>query len=498
MRHRFAFAVLAACVCATCSQSQQYSLTILHTNDMHASFVPHEAFWVRETPKPLVGGFKELAFVVDSIRKATRTTLLLDAGDVMTGNPVCDMEYAGAQGGALFVMMNMIGYEAWSIGNHDFDISQENLRNLTKIPTFPTLSANVVNSEGAYPVNNKPYAVVEKDGLKIGIIGVMSQDLYHLVNQNSLVGIRVLDPVATTQHWIDELKSRTDVIIALTHQGVDEDSILAVNVTGLNIIVGGHSHTRLRQPKLVNGVVIVQAGSNCENLGVLQVTVENQRVVRYDGRLIQLWYHADRPATRLSTFIDSLQQEIDKEYDQVIATLKTDWRKTDGESGLGNFVVDAQRDAAHADIAFMNTSGIRAGVSAGPLTKKALFEVMPFRNTLTTFQLSGKDVRSVVAYCLRSQRAAVVFSGLTGRWRRNAAREPEIVSIEVGGKPLDDKRMYICAASDYFVGEAQRYIGMEILQPTYLQQTVFSVLETAARRAAVIESKVENRIQEIP
>ena len=496
MRSKFFFVALVAIVWSTCTQSEQHTLTILHTNDMHSAFVPHDAFWMRESPKPLVGGFSELSFTIDSIRGATRNVLLLDAGDVMTGNPIADLEYGGAQGGALFAMMNIIGYDAWCVGNHDFDISQENLRRLTAMARFPVLSANIVNDEGKHPVNNKPFTIVEKHGLRIGIIGVMSQDLYHLVNQNSLVGIKVLDPVATTQRWIDELKPKTDLLIALTHEGVDEDSLLASSVTGLNIIVGGHSHTRLKQPKVVNSVIIVQAGSDCENLGVLEVSVENRQVSRYDGKLIQLWYRKDRPPTRLSTFIDSVQHVIDEEYDKVIATLKTDWKRSEGETGIGNFVVDAQREAAHADVAFMNNSGIRANVTAGPLTKKELFTVMPFRNILTTFQLSGSQLRSALIHSLK-RGGSLSFSGLTCRWKRNAAREPEIVAIDINGKPLDEERMYICAASDYFVGEAKRYIGAEILQPTYLQQTVFTALEAAARKAGEIDSKVENRIQEI-
>lgn len=493
---RFRIVILLALLWSACARSQQHELTILHTNDMHAGFVPHDAFWVKGSPKPLVGGFKELSFTVDSIRKKDQNVLLLDAGDVMTGNPIADLEFDGAQGGALFAMMDMIGYDAWCIGNHDFDISQSNLRRLTEVARFPTLSANIVDNQGKYPVNNRPYIIIEKDGLTIGIIGVMSQDLYHLVNQNSLVGIKVLDPVETTQHWIDEIKSKTDLVIALTHEGVDEDSVLASRVTGLNIIVGGHSHTRLKRPNVVNGVIIVQTGSNCENLGVLDVTVEDQKVVKYDGRLIQLWYRTDRPVSRLSAFVDSVQQVIDKDYNLVLATLKSDWNRSNGESGIGNFVVDAQRAAAHADVAFMNNSGIRANVSAGPLTKKELFEVMPFRNILTTFQLSGKQLRGVVLHCLK-EREGVSFSGITCTWKRNDAHELEIVSMMVDGKPLDDGRMYICAASDYFVGEAKRYIGVEVLQPIYLQQTVFSALESEARKAGEIDSKVEHRIREV-
>ncbi len=495
MRSRILIAVLVTFVSFGCAQSQ-HTLTILHTNDLHASFVPHDAFWVKESPKPLVGGFNELAYIVDSIRSANPNVLLLDGGDVMTGNPISDMMYKGAEGGALFEMMNMVGYDAGCLGNHDFDISQENLKKLVAIARFPELSSNVVNNDGKFPVGNKPYAIIEKAGLKIGIIGVMSQDLYHLVNQNSLVGIKVLDPVATTQRYVDEIKSKTDLLIALTHEGVDEDSTLAAGVNGLDIIIGGHSHTRLRQPKMVHGVIIVQAGSNCENLGVLDISVENGVVVKNSGKLIQLWHHADRPATRMSVFVDSIRKVIDKEYDQVVATLASDWQRGEGETGIGNFVADAQREGAHADVGFMNNTGIRANVSAGPLTKKELFEIMPFRNILTTFQLSGKELRSVITYCL-SPRSSVSISGITCTWKKNAAGEREIVTLEVNGKPIDEGRMYICAASDYFVGEAKRYLGMEILQPIFLKQTVFAALEAAARNNPTIDSKVEHRIQEI-
>ncbi len=495
MRSRVLFAVLVTIVSFGCAQSQ-HTLTILHTNDLHASFVPHDAFWVKESPKPLVGGFNELAYIVDSIRSANPNVLLLDGGDVMTGNPISDMMYKGAEGGALFEMMNMVGYDAGCLGNHDFDISQENLKKLVAVARFPSLSSNVVNNDGKFPVGNKPYAIIEKAGLKIGIIGVMSQDLYHLVNQNSLVGIKVLDPVATTQRYVDEIKSKTDLLIALTHEGVDEDSTLAAGVNGLDIIVGGHSHTRLRQPKMVHGVIIVQAGSNCENLGVLDISVENGVVVKNSGKLIQLWHHADRPATRMSVFVDSIRKVIDKEYDQVVATLASDWQRGEGETGIGNFVADAQREGAHADVGFMNNTGIRANVSAGPLTKKELFEIMPFRNILTTFQLSGKELRSVITYCL-SPRSSVSISGINCTWKKNTAGEREIVTLEVNGKPIDEGRMYICAASDYFVGEAKRYLGMEILQPIFLKQTVFAALEAAARNNPTIDSKVEHRIQEI-
>jgi 2',3'-cyclic-nucleotide 2'-phosphodiesterase (5'-nucleotidase family) len=476
--------------------TQPKSITILHTNDMHANFIPHEAMWVRETPKPKVGGFNELSFAVDSIRKINKATLLLDAGDVMTGNPITEYDYEGAQGGALFEMMNRIGYETWCFGNHDFDLGQKNSFRLATIAKFPTVSANIVNDKGEYPVNNKPFVMLEKNGLKIGIIGIMSQELYSLVNQNSLVGIKVLSPVATAQKFIDELRPKVDLVVVLSHEGVEDDSVLAANVKGLDVIVGGHSHTRLKKPMVVNGVIIVQTGSNCENLGVLDLTVEKGKVTKYNDLLLQLWYTSARPKTELSAFIDSVEHGIEKDYSQVIGTLKQDWVRSDKESGIGNFIADAQREAAHADVGFMNSTGIRKNVSAGPLTKRDIFEVLPFRNILVTFQLSGAQLKTIVLNFIE-RHLMIQTSGIRCEWKQGAEGKGEIVKLEINGKTWDEKATYTGAASDYFMGEARRYLGVEIPHITYLQQEVFATIEKKVRNEKVIDSKVENRIREI-
>lgn len=487
--------VVIVLVLASCARSGQHTITILHTNDMHAAFVPHQAFWVRSDPKPMVGGMNELAYIVDSIRAAKPVTLLLDAGDVMTGNPISDLEYEGAQGGALFELMNRIGYDAWCIGNHDFDISQDNLRALTRIAKFPVLSANLVNTRNEFPVNNKPYTIIERDGLKIGIIGIILQNLYGMVFQENLTGIKVLSPVEVTRNYVDEIRPKVDLVIALTHQGVEDDSVLAANVKGLDVIVGGHSHTRLRKPKQVNNVVIVQAGSDCENLGVLDLTVEDKRVVRYDGQLIQLWAHEGR-TSRVSSFVDSIKAIIDKEYSEVIATLKENWKRGNGETNIGNFIAGAMARAAGAEIGLTNTHGLRKDVPAGPMTKRDLYEVLPFRNMLATFQISGKELRSIMTYYF-TRNPAIQITGVKCQWKKLPDGGVEIVNLEVNGKPVDDSRMYIVATTDFFVGQSKEYIGREITNPIYLRETMFSAVEKEVRKAKVISSVIENRFQQI-
>ncbi len=305
--------------------AQPKTLTILHTNDMHGSFLPHEAFWIKGKPKPLIGGFNELSFAVDSIRHVKPATLVLNAGDVMTGNPITEYSYAGAKGGNLFAMMNYIGFDAWTPGNHEFDYSPENLHKLATIANFPTVSANILDTLDKFPVNNKEYVIIEKNGLKIGVIGAMSNEFYDLVSKNSSKGIKILPFVETVKRLAEQLQSQTDLLIALTHVGVDYDSVLAVNVPQLNVIVGGHSHTKLTQPKIINNVIIVQAGSNCEDLGILDIKVENRHVVWYNGSLLPLWYNSERKPTPLSMFIDSMKNEIDHDYAVVLAELKNDW-----------------------------------------------------------------------------------------------------------------------------------------------------------------------------
>lgn len=477
------------------AQGGEQKLVILHTNDIHAAFVPHEAAWVRSNPKPMIGGMIRLEEAVDSIRGLGEPTLLLDAGDVMTGNPISEMVYKGAYGGALFEMMDRIGYDAWEPGNHDLDISQENLRKLVSIATFPTVSANLVDKDGAYPLGNKPYVILERDGLRIGIIGLMSQDLYGLVNQQSLTGLKVLSPSETAQHWIDVIKPKVNLVILLTHEGAPEDSVLAEEIHGADVIVGGHSHTRILVPKVVNNVRIVQTGANCENLGFLEVTFVDGKPVKYWGRLIPLWVGAAPRVVKVTTLVDSLQKQIDKSYSEVIGTLSEKWTNRGEDNPIAAFVAEAQRTAALAQVSFMNLHGVRKELLAGPITRRDIFEVLPFRNLIVTFQLSGQQLEGILRYYL-DKHPAIVMTGISARWKPDDAGRPVLEDVKVGERPLDLRTMYTCAASDFFIGEAEKYLGMKIERFNTSRVTLFSAVENAVRKEGTLRRAVGMKIVE--
>lgn len=494
---RFLPAVVALFLYVSPASTQPREITILHTNDMHASFLPQEAYWIRGNPKPLVGGFNELAFAIDSLRNIRATTLLLDAGDIMTGNPITDRVYQGAEGGGLIQMMNLMGYEGQTPGNHDFDISYANFLKLKAIATYPVFSANLIDEKTGLPVTGKEYIIIEKSGLKIGIFGLMSSEFYELVSTKSTTGIKLLPPVATAKKFIALLERQTDILIALTHQGVTDDSILAEETKGIDIIVGGHSHTRLRNPKYVNGVIIVQAGSNAENLGILDLTADkNHHISKWKGVLHQLWYNPNRRKTAVSALADSFKTEITNEYSEVIGTLSSPWNGPDGETAEGHFLADAQRDAAGADIGFMNNGGIRKRLVPGPITKQDLFEVLPFRNILTAFKVTGAQIREIVRNDIET-RPGMLVSGIYCEWKRDADGRVEIVKLLVKGKAVVDSASYTGAASDYMMGEAPRYLGIPIPTLMYLDLTVFSALEKRIRADKIISSNADPRIKQL-
>ncbi|HZY09791.1 MAG TPA: bifunctional UDP-sugar hydrolase/5'-nucleotidase [Bacteroidota bacterium] len=480
--------------------AQSKTLTILHTNDMHAAFLPHEASWVQTDPKPMVGGFQELWWMIDSLWSANKNSILLDAGDVMTGTPIAEIDYNGATGGALFEMMSMIGYDAWAIGNHDLDISQDNLRKLSRIAKFATLSANLVDTLGNRTLNNRDYVILKKDGLRIGVIGVMSQDLFHLTNTNNLKGLKVLPPSEIVQRIIDKIDPETDLIVAVTHEGVEDDSILAVNTHGLDVIIGGHSHTRLRTPKVIKGVIICQAGANCENVGELNLVVDHDSVTSFDGKLHTLWLRTSRPEKDISRFITKFQERIQQEYGDTLGKILSDWkRSSSGESNIGHFIADGIREGAGSHMGVTNSSGIRKELSAGSVTKLDLFEISPFRNYLCTFTLSGKEVREFsqrYVEQLAKGRSSIQISGLQCTWGRGNGSS-EIQHLSIGGEEVVDDKTYVCATSDFVINQGDRYLGMIPDSVTYTQKTIFEALVEKVRKEETISAELKFRFREI-
>lgn len=478
-------------------------ITILHTNDIHGAFLPSEATWVRETPRPLIGGFLALNYYVNQLRKAASTSLLLDAGDLMTGDLICDIEYEHTKGGALIHFMNQIGYEGMTIGNHEFDVSQENLKKLIQLAKFPIFSANLFTTSGQLFTTSE-YQIYKKNGLKIGVIGLMTEELFDVLAIEKRKGLEPKPAVATIKKIVDLIDPQTDLIVLLSHSGFKEDSLLAEQLNRqVDVIIGGHSHTRLIQPRQVNGIIIVQTGSKCRDLGKLVLEVAGDTVKSYSGELVPLWVKNITPDPKLNLEIEAYRKLIDEKYGQVIGQLETELiRANEEESNIGNFLADCLREYTKSDFGIINSGGIRKNMSPGPITIRDIKEILPFENYICSFQCTGTQLMEMLK--LNAQRAALKsggilqVSGISYQWKAYSGDDVSILNATINGKKIEPQNKYTGATVDFVaISSAQSHLNFV---PTTIFNTniLFSdAVQELIKQKVMIHAKVEGRIQRL-
>ena len=484
-----------------CQGPGQGKVTILHTNDMHCQYIPLTATWVDSDPQPKVGGMVALEYFMRQEKAKWPNSLALDAGDFMTGTPLAKMDVNGATGGAFVQMINMVGYDAMTIGNHEFDNGQENLHKLLNMLNLDIVSSNLfVNGK---PFVDKPYMIYKVNGVRIGVIGIMLKELFEMTALKNLDGIEVKDPVATAQKYIDEIDPKTDLIILLTHNGVDNDMELANQVHNADIIIGGHSHTRLPKPRKANNVLICQAGSYTRNLGRLTVDVQGDSVAGFDYELINTWADSVKdPNPELKALVDKYQSEIDSEYNRELATIKTAWiSNSSSESNLGDFITDAMRKESGADFALMNSGGIRKDLPAGPVTKLNIVEILPFQNIVETFPCTGEQVLQLIkrnANDSEGYHGILQVSGLAYTYRVKPDKSIEIISATIGGQPIDPARTYTGASVDFILdGQTEKYFGFNPDTTISTGAVISDMIMNYLQKNPVIDSKLEGRMQRV-
>ena len=480
-----------------CATEEPKSITILHTNDMHGHFTAEPASWLDD--HPLVGGMVAIDYYVKQERTKAANSLLLDAGDFMTGNLICDMEYKGAYGGALIEMMNMIGYDCGVIGNHEFDKSADNVRKLIALADYPIVCANLVDSSGSNFTAER-YHIFNVNGLRVGVIGVTYHQMYGMASPKNLHGFYTVDPADKVNEIVKEIDSKTDLIIVLSHLGLDSDSLLASKIQNVDVIVGGHTHTRIKEPERINGVLIVQAGSYTSDLGILDLQVAGDSIYSYSGQLITTFNDEVKPDPKLAEFADSFATIIESEYGKEIGKLKTDW-KTEyrEECNVGDWLTDAMRKQTSADVAFINSGGIRKNLLAGPITLKDIAEMLPFQNYVETFECSGADLLTILEENARAQgletHGILQVSGVSYTWRKKG-NDVVLDKAMVGGKLIDKNKTYKIASIDYVNSNMDLYYKITLNNINNTGIMLSDMIIDAVKQAGTIDSKIEGRIKQ--
>lgn len=482
-------------------------ILILHTNDQHGHYLPERAPWLEGEPE--IGGTVLLDQYIRGARMShgAERTLLLDGGDLLSGTPLTDMEVRGSKGGAMLDVLELLGYDAWAIGNHELDKGWQNTSAFVADSKVQVLSANLVKESGgmAFPgqAASKIYTL---DGLKVGVIGATTEGMDYLVSKRAFEGLDI-DPVLdTVGPEVARLRPQVDLVVLLTHIGVEEDQAIAEAVPGIDLIVGGHSHT-YQTPAIQAGETwIVQAGSYARSLGTLQIRVkEGGGIERLDYTLVDLLPENAPSEARpeVEAMVAQYDGQIRAFYDVEIGhCTETLTRNYYRQSPLGSWATDMLRAETGAELAMYNGGGLRSDLPVGTIQRRDLYNIFPFGNEVVTFEISGTELMALllanVMAAEEESRGAIQVSGASLVWRE-VMSAPEVVSIDIGGQPLEPERLYTVATNSYVVDQAERYLAGAVpknVQPS--GQSVFELADQHVSRVGEVNLPEDPRLTRLP
>ncbi|MEC5342295.1 bifunctional UDP-sugar hydrolase/5'-nucleotidase UshA [Brenneria populi] len=464
-------------------KDKTYSITILHTNDHHGHF------WHNDHGEYGLAAQKTL---VDKIRQEVAaeggSVLLLSGGDINTGVPESDLQDAEPD----FRGMSMVGYDAMALGNHEFDNPLSVLRQQEKWANFPLLSANIYQKSTNQRLF-KPYALFDKQGVKIAVIGLTTDDTAKLGNPEYFTDMEFRKPAQEVKLVVEALRKneKPDVIIAATHMGHYDNGNHGSNAPGdvemarsipagyLDMIVGGHSQDPVCMasenkkqadyvpgtpcaPDRQNGVWIVQAHEWGKYVGRADFTFRNgelklehyqlipvnlkKKVETADGKTERVFYTQEiaqdsSMMKMLTPFQEKGHQQLEVKVGSVVGNLDGDRKQVRfRQTNLARLLLTAQLERANADFAVMSGGGIRDSIEPGDITYKDVLKVQPFANTLVYVDMKGSEVEKYLAVVANK----VVDSGGYAQLLNVSltADGKGVQDVKIKGEPLQADKVY--------------------------------------------------------
>ncbi len=451
-------ALLLACVLSVPARAAR--LTILHTNDTHGHLAPFRDTGGRgrdgtARAEREIGGIARRATLIRDVRDACRArgeaVLVIDAGDFCDGTSF-STEYRGA---ADLAAMRAAGYDYLTLGNHEFNNTAAQVRRFVGGPGPRVLLANVLETDGR-PLA-APWALLALDSLRVGLFGLVGESTAHY--PPAVEAFRVLPVESTARAVAGALRAMgADLVVLISHCGLETDRELAGSAPELDVIVGGHSHSRLpageyfrpfqASPADSLGTIVVQAHHWGAELGRLDLDLARDaagrwRVARHQAALLPVT-GALAPDAAVAALVDSFWRPIAAKHEEVLGEATADFgsvRRPDGTRDQANYnlVCDAIRETFGTQVEMDNIGGVRAPLLGGPITFADLVAMDPFDNTVVTYRVTGRDLKCILA----EHRPAV--SGLAYR-----VAGDRLVEVTVAGQPVRDDAVYTGASSSYF------------------------------------------------
>jgi len=470
MSVRFLTSVAALALSAGTAMAD-YSLTILHTNDFHARFEPISKYdsgcsAEDNTEGNCFGGSARLVTAVEEARARSNNSILVDGGDQFQGT----LFYTYYKGKLAAEMMNKMGYTAMTVGNHEFDDGPEVLRGFMDAVEFPVLMSNAdVSGEPLLADVLMKSTVIEQGGEKIGLIGLTPQDTDELASPGP--NIIFTDPSDAVQGEVDKLTEEgVNKIIVLSHSGYGVDQMVAENTTGVDVIVGGHTNTLLGDmegaegayPTMVGNTAIVSAYAYGKFLGELNVTFDDEgNITEATGAPIIMDAAVTEDEATKSRIaeaaapLDEIRNKVVAETGEAIEGSRDVCRAM--ECSMGNLVADAMLDRVAdqgVQIAIANSGGLRASIDAGEVTMGEVLTVLPFQNTLSTFETTGATI------------VEALENGVS-QYEETAGRFPQVAGLKFTFDPAAEVGSRI---SDVMVKDGEEFVAIDP-EATYLAVT---------------------------
>lgn len=454
------------------------NVDILSFNDFHGSLM--------ESGKNI--GAAKLAAAINAVRAANPDTLVVAGGDLYQGSAMSNLKY----GKPVSDILKTIGIEASAVGNHEFDWGLSYIPQWSKDGGFDFLASNVYDKSTGKPVTwAEPYKVIEKGGLRIGLIGLATPETAFKTKPENVKSIEFRDPIEAGKEWTAKLKSgkdieggKVDVVIALTHLGALQDSKtkeitgeaadFAKNVKGVDAVISAHTHQIVCGT--VNNVPVVQGYYNGRSLARLTFQVDpSGKVMGILPSVDNLYLRVKDLAVdpKVKAIVDKYDEELKPILNEKLAVTDKDLTHDRYEAGvslLGQWTSDVMRAKAGTQIAIQNGGGLRTSIPKGEITMGKMYEVMPFDNTLVKMELKGSDIKKNIENGIGNESIGwVQFSGIKVYYDIKRPFGDRILGMYMmDGTKMDMNKYYTVVTNDFMAtgGDGYDFTGAKNLLDT--------------------------------
>lgn len=475
---------------------------------MHGDFLAE----IQGQEGKLIGGLALLSSYINKVRKEEENVLYVIAGDMVQGSLI-DAEYKGI---STMEIMNFINPDVVALGNHEFDYGLPHLLFLEKMANFPVVNANLYIKKYNKRLMQS-HLILKKAGFDILFTGILTEKVMDSLNQDKLISSFVTLEEASRE--IEKIcnaykNNDIDLTIILTHIGFESDIELAKLINpeaGVDIIIGGHSHTVLEKPALVNGILVVQAGVGTDQIGRFDIVVDDDtnKIVDYTWQLIPIDNNLAEPDPALEQFISDFQKAVDTKYNAIAGKLavKLTHPIREVETSLGNLVADAIAERAECDVALIGSGWIRSKELGPSITLKDLLSCFPFDDTLVRYMINGQQMKSIFSHIMRAENRTGEGECFQVNSNVNAVydvSQRRLISLKIGGIGVSSDRLYSVCLQGYHIRNS--VANLNISQEQLSQASSPKIISTSSQDVLIeyfrnnqnLKKQVEGRMVYLP